>query len=97
MKLLQLGGVQVSSASPTCVPNVMPGRSYSIRCFSDFNSFIMENTVTQGTGACPSIPPRPTMPRTATMRPEWPPELKMGLQKLFGRTDEPAFEDVELR
>lgn len=97
LKLLQLGGVQVSSASPTCVPNVMPGRSYSIRCFSDFNSFIMENTVTQGTGACPSIPPRPTMPRTATMRPEWPPELKMGLQKLFGRTDEPAFEDVELR
>jgi hypothetical protein len=77
--------------------SVVPGRNYSVRCFSDFNSFIMENTVTPGTGACPAIPAQPMFPRTATMRPEWTPALKMGLQKLFGRVDEPSFEDVELR
>lgn len=97
LKLLQLGGVQVSSPSQTCAALTTQTGSYSFRCFSDYNSFIMENVATSGMGACPSIPPKPAIARTATMRPEWSPEMKMSLRKLFGRMDEPAFENVELR
>ncbi len=97
LKLLRLGGVDVSTLSATCTAPTSFGASFSIRCFSDYNSFIMDNVVTTGVGACPTIPPQPPLARTATMRPEWSPELKTFLGKMFGRTDAPAFQDVELR
>lgn len=97
LKLLKLGGVDVPGLSVTCNPQVGTGASYSVRCFSDYNSFIMENAVTEGMGACPSIPPKPTLPREATMRLEYPAEMKMLLKKMLGREDDPPFENVELR
>lgn len=98
LKITELGGNQVSSMSASCVPPALPpSMSYSIRCFSDFNSFIVENVAMTGGGACPNIPPKPPTPRTATMLPEWPPALKTALSELLGRTDEPAFQSVQLR
>lgn len=98
LKLLKLGNVDVTTQSAQC-PNLNFGSNgnYSLRCFTDLNSFIAESVATEGSGACPSIPPKPNVPRVATMRPEWKPEMKMMALELFGRNDEPAFQNVELR
>lgn len=98
LKLLRLAGVDVGSLTATCDPSTISlGTSFSIRCFSDYNSFIAENVANDGMGACPLIPAKPQLPREATMRPEWPAELRMIVAKMFGREDLPAFENVELR
>jgi hypothetical protein len=98
LKLLKLGNVDVASQNADCSTPAFGAGSYSVRCFADLNSFILESVVSQpANGACPSIPPKPTIPRVATLRPEWPPEAKRLVLELFGRSDEPVFESVELR
>jgi hypothetical protein len=98
LKLLRLAGVDVAGLSATCDPSTVNlGTNFMIRCFSDYSSFIMENVADGRMGACPMISTMPQLPREATMRLDWPPELRMSLLKVFGREDLPAFENVELR
>lgn len=99
LELTQLGGAVVDrTGTAECPAPVTPlGQSYSLRCYGDYNSFILENVATTGTGACPTIPAKPQTPRTATMRPVWSAELKAALQQILGRADEPSFRDIELR
>ncbi len=97
LELKRLGGVDVTSMSATCTPPTNLATSFAFRCFSDFNSLILEYQRTQGSGACPSIPPAPSLPREATMHPAWTAELKQLLKQMFGHDEEPSFQDVELR